>query len=274
TGGIEFYHSPKDTPENLSQRTLQHYGAGVLPLVVKLGNADDQTLANCLKPGDATFFTLCRGLFIRYSAALQQTFVILTTILFFIAIARARFHSLIKIKALLLSSAVTALAALRSAIIAFAVVYALKQIFHPRTFGPFIVGIPSSELFLLAIILATASLTRTSRLLRKISALDRLAGTILVWLLLALLTNFTLPGASYLFMWPAFFATIALHAKSRPQAILLTAAPAALLLAPTILLIHQTITIGIAPVSAALIALAISLEPLAPPQNQNVASKA
>src|ERR1051325_3645458 len=200
TGVTEFYHSPKDTPENLSQRTLQHYGACVLPLVVKLGNADDQTLANCLKPGDATFFTLCRGLFIRYSAALQETFVILTTIFFVLAIARARFHSLIKIKFLVQSFAVTTLVTLLAAIIAFAVVYALKQIFHPRTFGPFIVGIPSSELFLLAIILATASLTRTSRLLRKISALDRLAGTILVWLLLALLTNFTLPGASYLFM--------------------------------------------------------------------------
>src|SRR6185436_6942093 len=65
-GGIKYYHTPQDTPGNLSQRTLQHYGDCVLPLMRQLGQADEVTLAGLLQTGDATFFPLCRGALVHY----------------------------------------------------------------------------------------------------------------------------------------------------------------------------------------------------------------
>jgi hypothetical protein len=263
TAGIEFYHSPQDTPENLSQRTLQHYGACVLPLAANLANADDATLANSLKPGDATFFTICRGLLARYPAAVATILVILTSALFLIPIIRAFLRMDISIHAALASLAVTLLAMSLAALLGIATLYILKRAYKPNVLGPFIVGIPSSAWFLLAllIIVAGATFFIRTKLLNKFRPSENLAGVIPIWLTLAITTNLLLPGASYLFQWPALFAAIALLSPPRLRPIL-TAAPAALLLAPTILLLHQTITIGLAPLSAALVALTISLEQL------------
>jgi hypothetical protein len=110
-------------------------------------------------------------------------------------------------------------------------------------------------------------------LLRRANMAEGLAGALAVWVVLTLAANALLPGASYLLMWPALLGTIALllsfrsRASTRGRSLLkslLVNAPAPLLLAPTILLLHQAITIGIAPVSAALVALAVCLIPLEP----------
>lgn len=277
TAGIEFYHSPDDTPKNLNQRTLQHYGTCVLPLVAKLANADDQMFANILKPGDATFFAICRGLFARYPASLGNIFVLITAALFAVSLIIRLVQNQITIKGLLTTFTVTLLIMLIALAIGLAAVFVLSRVFKPRISGPFMVGVPSNLVFLIIILLVIAALTRLlrPRLVRNYNPSENLAGTLAILVLLAIATNFLLPGAAYLFQWPAFFATIALLVRSRPLKMLLTAAPAPLLLAPTILLIHQTITIGIAPLSAALAALAVSLQPIAATrQNEKLASKA
>ena len=262
-GGIEIYHSPRDTPENLSQRTLQHYGACVLPLVAKLGAADDQSLQKCLQPGDATFFTICRGLLARYPASLANIFVLITAALFAILLITRLVQSQITIKALLATFAVTLLAILIAIAISLATLFAVSRIFKPHIFGPFMVGVPSSSIFLLILLFITATLTLLlrARVLRNFTPSETIVGAIAILILLAITTNILLPGAAYLFQWPALFATLALITKRPAFKTLLTAAPAPLLLAPTILLLHQTITLGIAPISAALITIAICLEP-------------
>src|SRR5204862_1070577 len=134
---------------NLSLRTLQHYGACVLPLVAKLGATDDQTLANSLQPGDATFFPICRGLLVRYPASLANIFVLITAALFAVLMITRLVQSQITIKGLLASFVVTLLAVLIALAIGCAAVFALSRIFKPRIFGPFMVGVPSSSMFLL-----------------------------------------------------------------------------------------------------------------------------
>jgi hypothetical protein len=264
TSGIEFYHSPQDTPENLSQRTLQHYGANVLPLVAKLGDADEATFAKCLEAGDATFFTVCRGVLVRYSAAVARILTVLATALFAFALVRLLSRGTFGIKKMFISLAVTLLAAIVAALIGLAVVFGVMRLFKPQSFGPFIVGVRHNEWILLGLVVVAISLTKASRirLLRNASSAEQLAGCLIVWVALTIVTALMLPGASYLFMWPTGLAALSLFFANSKFTSLLTAAPAPLLLVPTILMLHQTITIGIAPVSAALIALAVCLEPL------------
>jgi hypothetical protein len=151
---------------------------------------------------------------------------------------------------------------LLAAILGLGSVYALARIFKPQAFGPFMIGVPDSELILVTLIVGIIAIVLLLRdkPLKRFNSSENLAGSIVIWLSLAIATNFVLPGASYLFQWPAFFATLGLISSQRFR-IALTATPSALLLAPTILLVHQTITIGIAPVSLALVAMATSLSP-------------
>src|SRR6185437_5907825 len=102
---------------------------------------------------------------------------------------------------------------------------------------------------------------------------EGVAGALVVWVALTLVTTVTLPGASYLFLWPALLGTFALLFSFGGAGVgwrksfflsLLTAVPAPLLLAPAAFLLYQAITIGIAPLFMALTAFTICLMPLGP----------
>jgi len=267
-GGIDFYHSPRDTPENLSQRTLQHYGECVLPLVAELGNADGDTLERCQKPGDATFFTIYRGRTALYSAGTARFLALATAALFCIALISGFRNRSIRATPFGISFGVNLLATILAVGVGAAVIFALVPNFQPRARGPFIIGLPFATGALSVILLLSATITFALRrwISSRATSSESLASVLMIWVGLALVSNKLLPGASYLFMWPALFGTFALVesyslAEVSMAQLVLTAVPAPLLMAPTIALLHQTITIGIAPLSAALVAFVFCLMP-------------
>jgi hypothetical protein len=167
---------------------------------------------------------------------------------------------------------VTLLAALLALLLGAAAVYGAVYLFKARNYGPFIVGLPFEGGLLSGLLLTAALLTLGLRfwLLRRDSALEVLAGALMPWVALTGVATATLPGMSYLFLWPAFCGSIALlfedGLERNPRGcslrrVLLTAVPAPLLLSPGILQLHQAITLGIAPLSMALVTLALGLMP-------------
>jgi hypothetical protein len=272
-GGLVYYHSPQDTPGNLSLRTLQHYGSCILPLAAQLGAMDDRELEQCLGPGDATFFTLWRGQLAHYPSWLANGLALMTAGLFLFVVGKGLRSSTLHVRAIAASFGVCLLAVVLAAGQGAAVVFGLVRLFKLPHFGPFVIGLPLAGGILACLLLAAVAITLglRARLLRQVNPAEGFAGALAAWVALTLAATTFLPGASYLFMWPAFFGTIALllsgAARGSPRGrmilqALLTAVPAPLLLAPTILLFHQAITIGIAPVSAGLTALALCLMPL------------
>jgi hypothetical protein len=267
-GGIEYYHSANDTPENLSLRTLQHYGDCVTPLVAELGNATPETLERFQKPGDATFFTVFRGRMALYSATAARLMAYATAALFCITLVAGFRNRAISSAKSALSFGVHLAGALVAVGIGTGIVYAIVQRYQPRVRIPFIVGGPFDGWALTLILALAVAVAFGLRrwLLARASYSEILAAGLFFWVGLMLTANALLPGASYLFMWPALFGTLALlqsfsRAEISFSQIVFTAVPAPLLVAPTIALLHQTITIGIAPLSAALIALTICLMP-------------
>jgi hypothetical protein len=264
-GGIEDYHQASDTPENLSQRTLQHYGACVLPLVAFLANANLQTLDDALRPGDATYFPVFRGLLVHYPASVATGLAYFTLLCFVVVMGVIFRRSAIRIGQFLGSLTVIILTTVICAALGYGLLRAMQSHYHPRSFGPFIIALPLETALLTLTILLSVALTLFAKsfFFRRASDSDSLAAALIPWLALSLLANHFLPGASYLFMWPTLFATFALLAPQNRPALraLLTAAPAALLLAPTVHLMHQAITIGLLPLFAALTALAFSFAP-------------
>jgi hypothetical protein len=274
-GGLAYYHSPQDTPENLSRRTLQHYGSCVLPLTAFLGQADDRAPERLSGPGDATFFPVWRGQLVRYPSGLAHGLSLVTAGLFAFVVGKRLWSSRLRFRHVLLSLGVNLLAAVLAIGAGVGGVFGLVRLLKARSYGPFVIGLPFEGGFLLGLLVLAAAIALGLRawLLRRTNSAEALAGSLAIWVALTLLATATLPGASYLFMWPALLGTIALWCSEGEESdvgprrllpVVFTAVPASLILVPTILLLHQAITIGIAPVSAVLIVLAVGLMPLGP----------
>jgi hypothetical protein len=271
-GGLAYYHSPRDTPENLSLRTLQHYGDCVLGVADYLGRANDRVFDGLTRKGDATFFTLWRGLLVHYPARMAKALALATVAFFLLVLGKGFWNSTLRVRGFAASLGASLLAAALALIIGAATVFALVHLFKARNYGPFILGIPFEGGFLAILLVAGAMITFGLRswLLRNVTSSEALAGALVPWAALTLATTAALPGGSYLFLWPTLFGSIALLFEGDAvhgvgmnalRRALLTAVPAPLLLAPTILLLHQTITLGFAPASMVLATFSICLMP-------------
>jgi hypothetical protein len=271
-GGFQYYHSPHDTPENLNLRTLQHYGDCVFRLTQYFARADADTMGSLTDVGDATYFPVCRGVLVHYPAALAKVLAILTALLFIGVAVRKISRFTMRFGQVAASLGVTILAMVLTAAIGLGGVVALVKIFKARHYGPFIVGISGENGFVVGFLVLAGAITigLRSALLRRANFAEQLAGAIALWVLLTLVLLPKFPGAAYLFMWPSFFGTVALlisrvSSDNRSKNILitiLTAAPAPLIWAPTLVLLHEAITIGLTPFSLAVTAMTLALAPL------------
>ncbi len=265
-GGLEYYHTPRDTPDNLSRRTLQHYGSYLLPLTTALGRATPAELEELKDAGEATYFPLWRGWLVHYPQALAAALACLTPVLFVVACWRRR-RSL-RLGRSFGSLGVSLLSFVLAAGLGFLAVALLRQAYHPAGRGPFVVGLPFEDGYLAGLALGTVLLTLGLNvwLLRGLSPEERLAGGLLPWLALTLVSAWFVPAAAYVFLWPTLLGTLALLVPGGEESAVrtflravLTAMPAPLLLAGTLYLVNQAVTIGVAPVSLGLIALATGL---------------
>lgn len=267
-GGLEYYHTAQDTPENLSRRTLQHYGSYLLPLTVALGQAAPAELEGLQDAGEATYFPLWRGVLVHYPQGLANALAWLTPALFVVVVWHHRCS--LRPGRVLGSLGVAVLSMLLAAGLGILGLALLARAHVTQGFGPFVVGLPFEQgyaviLVGLAVLLA---LGLNLWLLRRLSPEEKLVGALAPWLVLTLVAGWLVPGAAYVFLWPTLLGTLALfvHDKGKPAAgwktllrAALTAMPAPMLLATTLYLLHQAVTIGIAPVSMGLIALTTSL---------------
>ena len=86
------------------------------------------------------------------------------------------------------------------------------------------------------------------------------AGALLCWLLLAFATAVWMPGATYLFLWPMVFATIGGFGHPWRTGVATWAlAPGLMMMAPTIELFFQSLTMRMAFVGAFATALLLGL---------------
>jgi len=267
-GGLEYYHTARDTPENLSLHTLQHYGSYLLPLTVAFGQAAPAELDGLQDAGEGTYFPLWRGVLVHYPQTLASVLAWLAPALLGIAVWRHR-RSLRRGR-VLGSLGVAVLSLLLAAGLGILGLALLTRAYSTQGFGPFVVGLPFEQGYavMLAGLAGLLTVGLNLWLLRRLSPEERLLGALVPWLVLTLVAARLVPGAAYVFLWPTLLGTLALFVpgKGEPAAgwknllrAALTAMPAPMLLAATLYALHQAVTIGIAPVSMGLIALATCL---------------
>ena len=227
--GLENYHTPNDSIESVNDRSLQHYGDQVLPIVTEF-------VSNEKYADKAINYTLIG--------------IILLAIIFLFNKLKIK-NILVPIKYSLVNLGFTTLVAI--------VCYGISRLAaivnnHPfkLTYLPLI---KHEKLAILAII-AVALITYTL-LIKKISKRfkeknEYILGSIILLFLLGLILTFVLPGGSYLFIFPAIIISLStilctiLNGKINKISYILLI-PASLIIVlyvPTVYLFNAALTFG------------------------------
>lgn len=202
------YHTRLDNAENVDRRSLQHGGSYATALTRGFGNSD---LTNT-KEDDAVYFDVLGLTLVRYTRIVAVALTLLLALLFAGAVVYGLRRSQLSLSGMLLAF----LSFLVSAACASAAVALVWWVIGKLDGAEASTGgvVYSSNLYVgglaaLGFAVASAVLIWSGR---KVSVLNLTAGVLLWWLLLLLLTNFFLPGVSYLFAWPLAFGLVGLAA--------------------------------------------------------------
>jgi hypothetical protein len=235
TSGSPAYHAPHDTPENLDRRSLQHLGECALGLVEHLGAAD----LGALRAPDVTFFDVLGFGLVRYSRRLEQVVAGLALVLALLASARAHAKGREVLELALRHGLEVAAVAAGTTALGWVLDASVAALVEPPEWIP---GNTTSGALLFAGAFALA-LAAESRLgATQSGSQPARAGTLaLLWSAAALAALRWLPGASFVFAWPAIFAALGVLATlARPrtparEAVLVLGLAAALVLGLPIL---------------------------------------
>ncbi|MDJ0925806.1 MAG: M28 family peptidase, partial [Acidimicrobiia bacterium] len=219
--GSPIYHTSADNIESVSLRSLQHHGDAAVGVIRHFGNLD-------LRPersnGTPTYFTV-GPLLIKYPAWAAWVGLLAAAALLVAALRRAR---------LSLGRVVAAAGRNAAGILGATIVATLLWILATA-----VRNTPSAaEAYALLFLIGGFALWVAHRLVGGERNSEFLPGTAVIWIALSLVTVLFLPGSSYLFVWPALAAAIALSveplSRGRFVGFVAVAAIALLLLTPAV----------------------------------------
>lgn len=210
--GLDYYHSPLDRYENIDQSSIQHMGVQVEPIVREYMNDVKYSEDNYFEANqNQVFFTLLPNVLVAYSETMAMIFSLMLLIVFILLVfylvktkkvnKNILKHELPKV--MLFSLLVIIIGYIFSNIIAF-LGKTNFNIVYTRVSGA---NVPT----LIFMILITLVLIKK---IAKANINNILLLGIGINLLLAVVTTFTLSGASFLFFVTALFGTLSLFVSN------------------------------------------------------------
>ena len=226
--GVEHYHAPTDTPDNLDPRTLQHHGASMLALARRLASDD----ADPRRQPNGIYFDLLGRVLVIYP---ERWAIPLTAaaVLAYVGVVAAGLRS----RAL---TPLGMVAGLGVFLLTIAGGVLVTMLMAKIASGP-LRGTWLRAAFLAATLATGAAAYAATG--GRIRLRNQAAGALLGWLAGAIVVACWLPGASYLTLWPLLFGTAGLAVltaigRREPSSpgvlavVLLAAAPGVLLFVP------------------------------------------
>jgi len=248
---VAYYHTQYDDLAHLDPRSLQQEGDYALALARHFGDVDLRDLDG----PDATYFALpwlgCVVYPVSWSLPLAGIAALLFAAVMALGVSKSRMTiggTLAGLLGFLLAIAIACAAVTAMWSLAKGPAAGAWQAFAGDPYHPGVYRLAS-------VALAVALTTGFFALLKKRArVLNLWAGALLCWLLLALATSAYMPGASYLFLWPMVFSTIALGIAAMGHDGLMLqwafALPGLILMAPTVELLFMSLTMRMAFVGA------------------------
>ncbi|AOZ90922.1 M20/M25/M40 family metallo-hydrolase [Paenibacillus crassostreae] len=261
--GLDAYHQPIDTPENLDQASLQHHGEYMLSLTQHFGNLD----LTQVEQEDRVYFNVIGWNVISYPESLATWFMILGVLLFAITVWHGIRRGHIHLKGMTGGFLITLL----NLGIIYGVVTllwnGLKAIVSEDEYISLLLDPQISLYYLLGLLILTV--TTSFLLIRFLSRYIRTKnlwmGSLFLWLILCIVTTLYLTGGSYLFTWPLIFSLIGMNVSFLNREGSLTwisavfATVGFILLTPMIRLVNDMMTLDLAGILMTVSGLAFTL---------------
>ena len=251
-GGAHHYHRPSDVPENLSDRTLQHFGNHIYQMRRTL-DANELPIAG-QKPGNAVFFDLFGFYVVCYGESFQLAIAVVTMIVVYIrAKVSGDFPSRTVIRKHL---GVTVSVIACSIIVGSIVVLILKTTpWAKLRYTP--VDHAAGLITVTLTLIATTFLLE--KMLPRLSVANRVAMRDWVWLVISIFgvgTSIWLPGGAYLLVWPAVgYAITRVFVQRAEVATIIGWLILSVIVAPTMTLLVQALGPWLQPIYAAITGL-------------------
>jgi hypothetical protein len=260
--GVEHYHQPTDTPENLDARSLQHQGSSALALARHFGRLD---LTLAASEPDAVYFHAMGPNLVVYPGSWVGPLAAGAIALFLAVAVLGLRIGRVTVLGMVVASGV----ALAAVVAATAASWGAWQLVRPwrSPGGP--KGYQGSlEIAAgLSVLAAVVSLSVCRIMRGRLNSADQALGGMVWWLVLTVGAAFFLPGGSYLLLWPLVFClagvtvSVALPRAGRLPACL-GAVPALVIVPPTLqafcIALGPTLPFAASPLSAL---LAVALWP-------------
>jgi len=208
--GSPIYHTPDDNPESVHLSSLQHHGSHALALARHFGGLD---LGRFRGGGDEVYFSLMGRVVIRYPAWWGIAPLALSgLVLGWVLVSSRRTHRL-SLRRLAAGMGALLGLALGAALVSDVVWRLILAVFWQGG-GP---SVAAALVVLVVLLVVVAALVYTGHrwLTRRIGGLQMETAGIVTWWLIALLASLLLPGAAYLFVWPALAAALATRLSMR-----------------------------------------------------------
>ncbi|AIQ52899.1 hypothetical protein R70331_16135 [Paenibacillus sp. FSL R7-0331] len=207
--GLDTYHQPTDTPDNLDQASLQHHGEYMLSLTRHFGNLD----LTQVEQEDRVYFNVIGWNVVSYPESWATGFTLSAVLLFVITLWHGMRRSRIRMTGMAGGFLITLLCLG----ITYGVITLLWNVVKsnlPR--DEYISLLLDSQLsltYLLGLLVLTLfiSYILIHVLSRYIRTENLWMGALFLWLLLCIASTVYLTGASYLFTWPLIFSLIGMN---------------------------------------------------------------
>ena len=198
--GLEYYHTALDSPENLSQKSLQHHGQNALGMARRLGSVP---LDGAGRGDSSVFFYVPLIRMIQYSLSWVWPLTALALAVFVAGLAvglrRGRIRPLAVFYGLLLYAVVWLVCALVGLAI-FLVTYHGVSFYFVYTSLPLTVTALAAAGALFFLVMGLAH--------RRLGIADLWAALLLPWAAMLVLASRFMPGASYLLFVPLLLASL------------------------------------------------------------------
>lgn len=206
--GLENYHTPNDSIENISEKSLQHYGDQVLPIVSEFVTNDFYSNPKNLEGNqDSIFFSLGSS-FVKYSHTINYILLAIITLAIMFLYKKLNVRKIgVVFKYIITNFGFTLLVATIS--------YGISRIvavLNGRSFKLTYLPLMKFEGIILISVIAITFIMYLLTL-KKVSANfkernELILGSLIFLLILSLILTIALPGASYLTVFPALLVSI------------------------------------------------------------------
>jgi hypothetical protein len=203
--GHSYYHTARDSQENIDERSLQHHGSYALALARHFGNMSSWPA----RASNVVYFDIFSAILISYSerlvAPLMALILLLYVGLIILGFRMKRFTA----GGLAFGAGGFLLNAISVGVLMIIIRWAIRSVSSDPTGGDYRIDLYAAGLVSLTVALSGALLAWFGG---KTKIENLTAGALLWWVVLMIPVGLLAPGGSYLFTWPLLLMLLALGA--------------------------------------------------------------